>query len=152
MPRAYTVIATPALSAAADLFEIVAPAAGTVKLAALSIGQTTDYGDAQAEGLMLTIKRGNTTSGSGGSSATPAPLNSSDAAAAGTYEVGNTTQATGGSPVTLWQDAVNVQAGYQFVWPAGMEPTVRNSERMVIALSAPTDPVSWSATALIVEE
>lgn len=152
MARAYTVTFSGALSAAADLFEIVAPAAGTIKLAALSMGQSTDYGDAQAEGLALTIKRGNTTSGSGGSSATPAPLNSSDAAPSGTYEVGNTTQATGGSPVTLWQDALNIQAGWQFIWPAGLEPTVRNSERMTIALTLPTDGVTWSATALVIEE
>lgn len=151
--RSYKVPFNGALSAAADLFEIVAPAAGVIRLVSLTMGQSSDYGDAQAEGLTLTIKRGNTSSGSGGNaSVTPAKDNSSDAAAAGSYETGNTTQASGGTPETPWTDSVNVQAGYQWVWAAGTEITVRNSERMVISLSAPGDSLTWAATIGVIEE
>lgn len=152
MARAYTVIYEGSPSAAVDLFEIVAPAAGTIKLAWIDFGQSSDYGDAAAEGLALKVIRAHSTSGSGGSSATPRPCNSADAAAAGTYEVGNTTQATGGSPVTLHSTALNIQAGYQFVWPAGMEPTVRNSERMVVTLAAAADAITVGVTIGVIEE
>ena len=49
MARAYTVIYEASPSAAVDLFEIVAPAAGTSSLAWIDMGQSTDYGDAAAD-------------------------------------------------------------------------------------------------------
>ena len=74
-PRAVVVTsAGVAASAAQDVFELVAPSDPRVPVRAISFGQYSDAGDAQAEMLSVILMRGHTTSGSGGSSATPANL------------------------------------------------------------------------------
>lgn len=153
MASAYTaVVSGVAVSAAQDLFEITAPAAGVVRITGLTIGQSSDYGDAAAEGLGVEIIRGYTSSGSGGSSVTPSAINSRDSAASSAVERNNTTVASGGSPVTLVSDVMNVQAGYQMIWPPGHMPMARNSERMVVRLTAPSDSLTVYATLMFEEE
>lgn len=141
-----------AVTAAQDIWEVVAPAAGTIKVAALLIGQSSDYGDAAAEGLQLDVIRGHGTSGSGGSSVTPTPMNASDAASGATVERNNTTVATTGTPVYLLSDDINIQAGYQMVFMPEFMPTVRNSERLVIRITAPADSLTVSSTIYLIEE
>lgn len=58
-----------AVSAAQDLFEIVAPNTSRVAIRSISLGQYSDAGDAQAEMLSVPLIRGYTTSG--GTSVTP---------------------------------------------------------------------------------
>ena len=60
-----------AVSVAQDVFELVAPSNSRVAIHSVSLGQYSDAGDASAELLSVTILRGHTTSGSGGSSVTP---------------------------------------------------------------------------------
>lgn len=153
MPRRYScAMSAVAVTAQSDLWEITAPAAGIVRIAGVLIGQSTDYGDAAAEGLTIDIIRAYTSSGSGGSSVTPTPTNSSDSAAGSTVERNNTTIASGGSPVTLLSDAMNIQAGYQMIWPPEHMPILRNSERLVVRMSAPADSLTVSSTLIFEEE
>ena len=49
-----------AISAAQDLFEIVAPSDSRVRLLEIDIGQYSDFADAQAEILSIAIHRGHT--------------------------------------------------------------------------------------------
>lgn len=141
-----------AVSAAQDLFEIVAGSGKPVVIHAIYLAQTTDEGDAQSEMLGLELLRGYTTSGSGGSAPTPRALNGSNSvAAAATVEVNNTTQANTGTVHSLHSDAWNVQAGWQYVPPPEQRIELAAGERLVLAQEAPADAITMRGT-LIFEE
>ncbi len=82
-------------SAIVDAFEIVAATGKPFWLHEIVIGQVSDYGDAQAEGLPFIIKRGvGNTAGSGGTSVTPAKHMTGDGAAGATAKICNTVRGT----------------------------------------------------------
>lgn len=144
-----------AISAAQDLFEIVAPATSRIVLREFEFGQHSDAGDALADMLPLEIIRGYTTSGSGGASVTPVPMVPwSDApTAAATIERNNTTIAANGSPKILRATAFNVMGGYRY-YPGyrGERIMLDFSQRLVIRLSAaPSSEISCYGT-LVFEE
>ncbi len=97
--RTYSVIfSAVAVTAAQDLFEISPADDKPVEIVAIEIGQkTSDSGDAADELLQLSIIRGFTASGSGGSAPTPGPLDNIDTAAGFAAEVNNTTVANTGT-------------------------------------------------------
>ena len=136
-----------AIAEARDLFEIVAPSTRSVVIHGWVFGQTTDYGDAQAEGARIQLIRGHSTSGSGGATPTPAPLGSGTAAASSTVESVNTTLASTGSPVTLFSDGFNIQIGHQFWFTPETRPVVPPSTRIVLRLpNTPADAYTSSGT------
>ena len=64
MGRLYTAqFSAVAVSAAQDLFEIVAPSDAIVKIHNIRLGQTSDVGDAAEEILLIKLNSGATTSG-----------------------------------------------------------------------------------------
>lgn len=146
-----------AISAAVDLFELVAGTQESFKLKEIVLGQTTDYGDAAAEGLQLLIKRasGSYTSGSGGSTITAGNAPRLDRTADGdpdnTAETGNTTQASAGSGAlqTLRAEGFNIQVGYQYLPPPSDQYRFGPAEALVISLSAPADSVTWNYTIVL---
>lgn len=142
-----------AVTAQQDLLEITAADDKPIVLHALYLGQSSDAGDAQAEMLGLTIERGNTTSGSGGSSPTPVPLDPGDAAASFTAEVNNTTQASSGTAVRLHADTFNVQAGYAYIpTPETRIKASQGNTTLTIRINgAPADSLTVSGTAIIEE-
>lgn len=89
------------VAAAQDLFEIVAASAKPVRILGAEIGQYSDAGDAQDELLSIQFIPGYTTSGSGGTSVTPAPIDPGDTA-------------FGGTALIRHASPFNVRAGY--VW------------------------------------
>lgn len=154
MGRMYSVSFTAvAATAQQDLFEITPADDKPCIVHSLYLGQSSDAGDAQDEVLGLRIIRGFTTSGSGGSAATPRPLNPSDAAAGFAAEVNNTTVATTGTTNDLHADAFNVRAGYQMVWTPETRPMVSqgNTTLVVRLITTPADSLTISGT-LYVEE
>lgn len=111
MPRRYWVDLTPtAVTVAADLLELNPADDKPIRVLGVNIHQTTDTGDAAEEIITLTWVRGNATSGSGGSTATPVPCDPSDTAAGFTVETFNTTQASTGTPVFGPRHGWNVRA------------------------------------------
>lgn len=142
-----------AVSAAQDIFEIVAPSTAMVVVHSCFLGQVTDYGDAASEGLRVQFIRGHTGSGSGGSTVTPVRLGGNNyPTAASTVEANNTTPASGGSPDTVFIDVFNIQVGWQYIPPPEQRIYVRPSERLVLNLpTAPADAITMSGT-LIFEE
>lgn len=141
-----------AVTVAQDVFEIVAPANKTLKIYGIFLGQYSDFGDAQAELLSVTIMRGHSTSGSGGSTVTPVNLTSGGAASGvASVEINNTTVATSGSPVTLRAETWNEAAGWAYEPPAKARITVAASERLVVRITAPADSITLNGT-LIWEE
>lgn len=138
-----------AVTAAQDLIEIVAASDSVVVIHSVSISQSTEAGDAQSEMLNLLYHRGST-SGSGGTTVTPAPMNLGDAAFGGTCEANNTTQSTEGT--ILRAENFNVLAGY--IWQPTPEEriVVSPSGRLIIELqTAPADSVTMSGTVVFEE-
>ena len=151
MGRIYTASVTgTAVTAAVDLCEIVPPAGRIVVLHGWDINQTTDFGDAQDEVLGLLLKRGSSgsTSGSGGSTPTPAPHETNQGAAGSTTEMMNTTQAVagGGTLTTIWTTSWNVRAGDYRVLTPEMRHVFGPSERLILSQTAPADSITMNVS------
>ncbi len=148
-----------AISAAQDLFEIVAPANSRVRLLEIDIAQYSDFGDAQAEIISLTMLRGHTVSGSGGSTLTPVNVNPYGRAAGTVVEANNTVVATTNG-VLLWASGWHVQAGFLWVPPEqspnGVLPfrrhiIIKPSQRFVVRITLPADAVTTNGSILFEE-
>lgn len=145
-----------AVSAAQDLFELVAPnASGYVTLREIRIGQYSDAGDSEAELLSIQLIRGYTTSGSGGASVTPVNLRPWSRAATATVERNNTTVAQDGTGSIIIADAFNVQGGWWYRPPQDeriyLKGTVAAQARLVCRITVPADAVTMNGT-MIFEE
>lgn len=146
MGRKYELtIDTPAaVSAARDLFQLPVPAGTVIRLLGLIVSQTTEATDAQDEMLQIRVIRGHT---SGAGALTPSGLDSQDSACTITDAAIDAAVASGGTPVTVLSDAFNVRSGYQLWWTPETAPIIRNADsRVVVRVSAPTDPVSFVGT------
>lgn len=150
--RIYTVaisgVASPA--AAFDFFEFNAAAGKPIRLLRLRVAQSSEP-SSEEEQLTITVLSGHSTSGSGGSAPTPRPTPASDAAASFAAETMNTTQATGGTPITLFEDVWNTRAGLDVAFSPEESLDVIGGGRLVIASGAPADAVTIRATAWIEE-
>jgi hypothetical protein len=139
-------------AAAFDAFEIKSTTGIGFIVHEIVIAQSSDT---DSEQLGVTIKRAASTytSGSGGTSPTPAKLNSADAAAAITAEVMNTTQAVvgTGSLTTMKSDAFNVLSGWHYLPTPECRPVFPVSEACVVSISAPADAVTVRGYAVIEE-
>ena len=156
MGRFYTAsFSAVSVSAAVDVFECLASTGKPFYLHEIVIAQSSDYGDAQAEGESILIKKatGSYTSGSGGSTATPAKHLTNDAAAGPTVETNNTTQASAGTGAltTIRSDAFNIQAGYQYLPTPETRILFLPTEALVVSITAPTDAITLSGS-LVIEE
>ncbi len=143
-----------AVTVAQDLFEIIPASNKPVLFHGLYLSQSSDTGDAAEEFLRVTIRRGHTTSGSGGTTPTPVPLPSSAGAAAGfTAEVNNTTVASAGTAVVLHSETFNIRAGLAYIPTPEARPgaSAANTNIVVRLEAAPADSLTMNGT-LIVEE
>lgn len=142
-------VASPA--AEFDAFEYTCPADCIAIIHRCMVGQSSDYGDAAAEGVMARLITGHATSGSGGSAATPRPLQTGFAAAGGAAETMNTTIASTGTPLTKHAEAWNGQIGMDYRPTPEERITLSPSERVVVRVSAPADALTIVGS-LVVEE
>lgn len=143
--RAFTVTFTPTSeTVAVDLVALIAATNFPIAIRSIRVWQTSDFGDAQAEGLTINIVRGNSTNGSGGSPGTQVGVGGRESSANFTSRVGDTTAASAGTPVTVWSDGWNVQLPYSFVFP---EDEMRGTDavlgQLVVRLGgAPADAIT----------
>ena len=145
-----------AVTAAQDLFEIAAPSTGVVIVHEWEVSQNSDTGDSEEELLRLEEVRGDgsVTSGSGGSTHTPQPIDNGDGAAGSTVEVNNTTRMVVGSGTLdeLAQYGWNVRMPYTKVYTPETRPTVAPSDRWTLALDdTPADSLTMSGYVLFEE-
>lgn len=142
-----------AVSAAQDLFEISPAANKPILLHAIFLSQKSDLGDAQEEGIRLEVVRGHATSGSGGSSVTPTPMNPNDPAAGFGAEVNNTTIASAGTAVVCHADIMNIRIPTMIIWTPETRPQANNGNGTIVVrlMAAPADEITMSGT-LYVEE
>lgn len=109
------------VSGITDLFGLEAAASGLkpCRLLAIFLSNAADNdaaGDAKEEFFRLTIKKGHTTNGSGGSTYTPVPVNPNDTASSLVEcRLNATTIASGGTSVLLHADGFNNRAGYIYL-------------------------------------
>lgn len=129
-----------------DAFELVAPADAVLVVHSLELSQSTEVADAAEEMLTVTLKSGQTTSGSGGATTTPVPVNFGDAASGATCETNNTTQASAGTIVTHSAWDWNIRGELIKIWTPETRPVVSPSRRMTVDISAPADSVTFSGT------
>lgn len=141
-----------------DLLELLPADDKPVKLRGFSLGQTSEVADAAEEALRVSILRvpATVTSGSGGSTVTPVPMDSADAAAGVAAECNNTTVATtSSSAVTLAEYAWNIRnSPCEFWFPdAQYCPKAKQGEALVVRLqSTPADDISACLTFWVEEE
>lgn len=138
-----------AVTAQQDFFELLAPADCVVYVHMIQLTQTTELGDAGEEQLAILLKRGvgSVTSGSGGSTPTPAKLESGFAAAGSTVEANNTTKMVVGSGTitTIEPDSWNVRAEKVWLMPPELRIILSPSERLTVELgTTPADSITMN--------
>jgi hypothetical protein len=157
MGRFYTVtFDNVSVSAAQDLFELTPADDKPIALCGLmldNVGGTGDAADAQEELLRLSIIRGFTASGSGGTAPTPCPLLAGDSAAGFAAEVNNTTVANTGTTTAPMNLGWNVRVPLREFWPQEfwIGATQANTSIVVRLVTAPADAVSMSGTLFVCE-
>ena len=155
MGRMYTVsFENVAVTAAQDFFETTPAVDKPIAVHGLLLYQSTDVGDAAEEMLRLEIIRGHTTSGSGGTTPTPAPLDTNDTVAGDTtWEVNNTTIASVGTTAILYVHYFNIRGGFEFWYPPEARPKATNGNTTLVVrlMAAPADSITMGGT-LIYEE
>lgn len=132
-----------AITAQQDLFEITAPALKAVQLLMVKLTQTTEVGDAQEENLSILFKRGQTTSGSGGTVPTVVNLRGETAGTA-VVEANNTTKASVGTILTFDADVWYERAPFLWVPPTEkLIPLIPPGVRMTVELgTTPADSIT----------
>lgn len=155
--RVYTVVfENVAVAASQDFFELTPADDKPIFIAGFNldnVGGTADAADAQEEDLRLSIVRGHTTSGSGGTAPTPAVWRGSiDTAAGFTAEVNNTTIAsTAGT--TIWAGSWNTRIPREMWFPDDLMPGCSQANTTIVLrlLAAPADSFNASGTIFVVE-
>lgn len=141
-----------------DLIEILPADDKPAKLRGFVLGQISEVGDGAEEGVRVSVMRlpATVTSGSGGSSPTPVPVDSADSAAGAAVEVNNTTVATTSSTaVTLAEFGWNLRnSPFDFWWPdERFCPKAKQGEALVVRLQTTVaDDITGQFTFFLEEE
>lgn len=163
MGRIYTVPFTATVTNAggnADLWELTPADDKPIRLRGFRLGQISEVGDTAEEGLGISIIHlGSTvTSGSGGSSVTPSPVDPgvSMPAAGFAAEVNNSTVATtSGTSTTIEELAWNIRQSPFEVWYPDRDfaPTARQASAIVIRMNTtPNSNITFYGVAWVEEE
>lgn len=143
----------------ADVFEIVAPSSGRVRILGISLTQHSEAGDAASELLPVRILRGSTASGGAGSTITPVNLGCGTRVAE-TSVIGLSTGSSGAlgstaSTTVVHSESFNVQAG--FIYNPKVGPDFDSSvwlstgQRALVRVGTPADSVTFNGTLLFQE-
>lgn len=140
-------------SAIVDWVELVPAANKIIEVIGFFIGQTSDFGDAQAEIIPFKVSRGWTTAGTGGSAPTPVPLDAIDTAAGFTTGAMRTTVAKEGTETIMHIDSFNVAVGEKLWLPegAGWKCSAAQTRMTIRPLTAPADALTISGTLYVKE-
>lgn len=158
MSRFYWVDLPPTdVTLSVDLLELVPGASNPIRIAETRIGQTSDFGDAAAENLVLAWVRGHTVVGSGGTAVTPTPNSSGEDAASFTATAFNTTPASVGTPVYGPRESFNVASGVKNSYEIGRFEAKAADGTLVLRIidantgTAPIDSLTIHGSVLVEE-
>jgi hypothetical protein len=141
----------------ADLWEMLPADDKPIKLRGFRVGQISEVADAAEEGVEIQVIRlGATVTGSNGTSVTPVPLDSADAAAGFTAEKNGTTVATTDGTTTI-VDSIpwNLRNSPCEVWYPDERfcPKAKQGEGLFIRLiTTVADDVTFGGVAFVEEE
>ena len=131
-------------TAQVDLLEIVAGSGDVIVIHEIGISQLLEIADAEEEMLLLQLKSGQTTTGSGGNTTTIVPVNIGDPASGATVKDTNTTKATAGTIVKHNSWYWNVRIPFQMIWTPETRPILIASRRATLELATtPTDSITF---------
>jgi hypothetical protein len=141
----------------ADLWEFLPADDKPIKLRGFRLGQLSEVADAAEEGVEVQIIRmAATVTGSNGSSVTPVPMDSADAAAGFTAEVNGATVATTSGATTIVESVPwnNRQTPCDFWYPdERFCPKAKQGEGLFIRLlTTVADDMTFGGCAWIEEE
>jgi hypothetical protein len=157
MPEIYTVtfreVTWAAASGDIDLLSIDPAADHPTHLLGWGIYPTSELQEAHEEWLKMSVIRGHTTVGSGGAAATARPLRQGGQAYGGSVRTNDTTVASVGTAINLWDFGVQVRAGdVMGPVPEHFDWQCLGAELLVVRLTvAVTDDVTASASFWIAE-
>jgi hypothetical protein len=141
----------------ADLWEMLPADDKPIKLRGFRVGQISEVADAAEEGVEIQVIRlGATVTGSNGTSVTPVPLDSADAAAGFTAEKNGTTVATTDGTSTIIDSIPwNLRNSPCEVWYPDERfcPKAKQGEGLFIRLiTTVADDVTFGGVAFVEEE
>lgn len=143
MSGIYTVPFSGAVTTAIDLAEVVAHTNKVLVIVGWVLFQTSDFGDAQEEILTVTLKSGQTVSGSLGSVPTIGSNDPSGGSAAGfTAKAMNTTLANTGTITSHQPRGWNVRMEQDIILPETEQVILGGGRRATLELSAPVDSLT----------
>lgn len=119
-----------------DLSSVLGVAGKVLRLVRARVGMT-NTAIATAQGLQLRVRMATATLtlGSGGTAATPRPLDPGDTAEAGTARVNDTTKATTSGAFTILEETgVHIYTGYDYTWPSDARPSIGGAGGFVFEL------------------
>jgi hypothetical protein len=140
-------------AAVSDLFVLTAPSNSRVAIREIRLGQFSEFGDAQAEVLSLSIMTGST-SGGGGTTLTPRNVAAYTGALTASSSVTgpSTTPASTASAVLRLADSWNVAAGWWYKPDLRERLVLGLNQRLVLRLnSVPADPITLNGTLVFQE-
>ena len=98
-----------AVAALQDLFSLVVGDDAPVTILSCTISQSSDFGDSEEEGLLISIVRGNGTVGTGGTAPTARQHSTNGGAVITTIRANDTTEASAGSEEDMHLETWNVR-------------------------------------------
>lgn len=135
------------VAAAQDFLSLLMPATHKAIIHYASVGQYTDFGDAEAEIISVKLIRGATVAGTGGAAVTPVPVLENNPVSQATVRRNDTTAATGGT--TVISEVMNVAAGYVYDRPRAERIEVGPGRRFQInTVSTPADAFTANGTVI----
>ncbi len=123
-----------AVTAAQDIFSILAPATDIVVVHEVGFSQLTEIQDAEEVMLLLRMRSGQTSVGSGGTAPAMVPLLLGDSACGCTVRANDTTIASAGTIVQKHSEYWNVRVPYQKIWTPESRPILPPSSRWTFEL------------------
>ena len=137
-----------AITAVQDLFNLLAGTNTPIEVHDFHLAQTSDFGDAQEEVLLISIKQGATSDGTGGTTPSKVPRDVDDSAAATTVRANDaTTRASGGTIVTHYSYGWNVRVPFDKVYTPECRPYAKGGRRLILGLEgAPADSLTVSGS------
>jgi hypothetical protein len=135
-----------------DFFELTPADDRPIVLIGLLLAVKSEVGDAQEEQISYGLVSDNATTGNG-TSATPRPTDSRDAAAGFTAETVASTPASAGTAVELMNDTFNVRSGLQLWLPDEYRIKIDQADVMLCVRlwTALADDATISGTAWVLE-
>lgn len=149
MPRLYAAtFSGQAETAQVDFWSLLPAVDKPVEIHYVSITQLLEIGDAAEEQLLVIVKTGNTTVGSGGNAEAGTPIRSlNDVADAAIVRSMDTTKATAGTVRIHAEEHMNVRTGFYYYPVPEDRPMIENNEHFVVELATtPLDSITFAGT------